>query len=171
MTTRGWRRSSSGCSTSSPTPSPCSTSTSPTRPSTKRTRSVSSAQARLRAASHACTDARISFYHWCIQTESTSTTGLLLLLYPQKYPAACDRFTRRHGYFSHKHGHLGRRPARLPADLRRPDGKTARTAIKHQSETSLPPEIPPTLRPRPPKTNSSAEYGTFEIISTNVWGC
>lgn len=41
MTTRGWRLSSSGCSTSSPTPSPCSTSTSPTRPYTRPTRSVS----------------------------------------------------------------------------------------------------------------------------------
>ena len=41
MTTRGWRLSSSECSTSSRTPSPCSTSTSLTRPYTRRTRSVS----------------------------------------------------------------------------------------------------------------------------------
>uniref|UniRef100_A0A8C3AU49 Dedicator of cytokinesis 4b n=1 Tax=Cyclopterus lumpus TaxID=8103 RepID=A0A8C3AU49_CYCLU len=41
MTTSDWRLSSSGCSTSFPTPSPCSMSTSPTRPYTRQTRSVS----------------------------------------------------------------------------------------------------------------------------------
>lgn len=44
--------------------------------------------ASVATSTHGCS--RKGFYHWCVQTESTSTTEALLLPNPQKYLNACE---------------------------------------------------------------------------------